>query len=113
MKSVVRLTASPMSGSTAQQRAGWLAGWLEEVRARVEKCATADFAVAADDADSADAVFGAAPWFPIAHGEIGVVQFPAGQSNPRITQYHEGTNIRGYDDKASWCSSFVNWCWTR
>ena len=72
VKSVVRLTASPMSGSTAQQRAGW----LEEFRARVEKCATADFAVAADAADSADAVFGAAPWFHIAHGEIGVAQFP-------------------------------------
>ena len=51
-----------------------------------------------------------APWFPIAHGETGVAQAPAGQSNPRITQYHEGANIRGYDDKASWCSSFVNWC---
>lgn len=37
-------------------------------------------------------------------------QWPAGQSNPRITEYHDGTNIRGYDDKASWCSSVVNWC---
>jgi uncharacterized protein (TIGR02594 family) len=50
------------------------------------------------------------PWLSIAAGELGVTQFPAGQSNPRITEYHQGTNIHGYDDKASWCSSFVDWC---
>jgi uncharacterized protein (TIGR02594 family) len=49
-------------------------------------------------------------WLLVATAEVGVAQFPAGQSNPRITQYHEVTNLRGYDDKASWCSSFVNWC---
>jgi len=43
-------------------------------------------------------------------GELGVTACAPGQSNPRIAEYHEGTNIRGYDDKASWCSSFVNWC---
>ena len=52
----------------------------------------------------------APPWLAIARMETGVAQYPAGQSNPRITEYHEPTNIRGYDDKASWCSSFVNWC---
>ncbi|MDB5931851.1 MAG: hypothetical protein JWR60_3558 [Polaromonas sp.] len=41
--------------------------------------------------------------------ETGVAQYPAGRSNPRITRYHDCTNLRGYDDKASWCSSFVNW----
>jgi uncharacterized protein (TIGR02594 family) len=51
-----------------------------------------------------------AAWMVIARGEIGTAQYPIGQSNPRITEYHEGTNIRGYDDKASWCSSFINWC---
>jgi len=52
----------------------------------------------------------AAPkWLTMARSEIGVAQYPDGQSNPRITQYHQDTNIRGYDDKASWCSSFVNW----
>lgn len=50
-----------------------------------------------------------APWMPIAAAEIGVRAFEPGQSNPRITEYHAHTNIRGYDDKASWCSSFVNW----
>ncbi len=45
----------------------------------------------------------------IAKAELGVHTWPAGSSNPRITAYHDGTNIAGYDDKASWCSSFVNW----
>jgi uncharacterized protein (TIGR02594 family) len=48
-------------------------------------------------------------WLAVARAEMGVAPYPAGQSNPRITEYHHGTNIRGYDDKASWCSSFVNW----
>lgn len=49
------------------------------------------------------------PWMTIAAAEMGVQTFPPGQSNPRITAYHANTNISGYDDKASWCSSFVNW----
>jgi uncharacterized protein (TIGR02594 family) len=49
-------------------------------------------------------------WMVVAKGEVGTAQYPVGQSNPRITQYHADTNIHGYDDKASWCSSFVNWC---
>jgi uncharacterized protein (TIGR02594 family) len=50
-----------------------------------------------------------AHWLPIAYSEVGVATYPPGLSNPRVTQYHAGTNIEGYDDKASWCSSFVNW----
>jgi uncharacterized protein (TIGR02594 family) len=48
-------------------------------------------------------------WMPVARAEAGVRTFPMGQSNPRVTEYHALTNIAGYDDKASWCSSFVNW----
>lgn len=48
-------------------------------------------------------------WLEIAFAEVGVSTHPPGSSNPRITEYHSGTNIAGYDDKASWCSSFVNW----
>jgi len=48
------------------------------------------------------------PWLAAAACELGVAQWPQGQSNLRITEYHAGTNICGYDDKASWCSSFVN-----
>lgn len=51
-----------------------------------------------------------AHWMAVARAEMGVAQYPTGHSNPRITEYHADTNIRGYDDKASWCSSFVNWC---
>ena len=46
---------------------------------------------------------------PIAVQETGVRTYPPGQSNPRVTEYHANTNIAGYDDKASWCSSFINW----
>src|SRR5437763_1823009 len=53
------------------------------------------------------------PWMSIAEGERGVRSWPPGSSNPRITEYHEWTNIPGYDDKASWCSSFVNWVLAR
>ncbi len=45
----------------------------------------------------------------VAYGELGVKSFPKGSSNPRITEYHQRTNIQGYDDKAAWCSSFANW----
>ena len=51
-----------------------------------------------------------APWLATARAECGVCVAPAGQSNPRITEYHALTNIAGYDDKAAWCSSFVHWC---
>jgi uncharacterized protein (TIGR02594 family) len=50
-----------------------------------------------------------APWLKIALAEQGVRAFGPGASNPRIREYHAGTPIEGYDDKASWCSSFVNW----
>ncbi len=49
-------------------------------------------------------------WMTVARAEQGVAAWPEGASNPRITAYHAGTNITGYDDKASWCSSFVHWC---
>ena len=48
-------------------------------------------------------------WLLAAQAEKGICTAPAGQSNPRITDYHAHTTLRGYDDKASWCSSFVNW----
>ena len=49
------------------------------------------------------------PWLQIAKSEAGVRAHPAGGCHPRIREYHTGTNIQGYDDKVSWCSSFVNW----
>ncbi|MFL6626523.1 MAG: TIGR02594 family protein [Vitreoscilla sp.] len=49
------------------------------------------------------------PWLRVARAEMGVRAHPPGSSNPRIGEYHAGTNAAGYDDKASWCSSFVHW----
>ena len=54
-----------------------------------------------------------APWLRIARGELGVQALAPGGSNPRITEYHAGTNIAGYDDKANWCSSFLHWTLAR
>jgi uncharacterized protein (TIGR02594 family) len=59
---------------------------------------------------SAPAADGGPPWMAIARAEAGVRTAPPGASNPRITAYHAGTNIAGYDDKAAWCSSFADWC---
>jgi uncharacterized protein (TIGR02594 family) len=52
-------------------------------------------------------------WLAVARAELGVRSWPAPGCNPRISAYHEGTNIAGYDDKVSWCSSFVNWSLAR
>jgi len=52
----------------------------------------------------------AAPWMTIALAERGVKRFAPGASNPRIVEYNSHTNLVGYDDKVSWCSSFTNWC---
>ncbi len=53
------------------------------------------------------------PWLRIASMEIGVTSHPVGQSNPRITEYNNATNLKGYDDKIAWCSSFMNWCFAQ
>lgn len=52
-------------------------------------------------------------WIEIAEQEIGVKTFPLGHSNSRIEAYHKTTNIAGYDDKAPWCSSFLNWVFVK
>ena len=52
-------------------------------------------------------------WLTIAKQEVGVKTFPTGSSNPRIEEFHKHTNIAGYDDKAAWCSSFLNWVFAR
>ncbi len=53
------------------------------------------------------------PWMAVALAERGVRRFPPGRVNPRIVEYNGHTNLVGYDDKISWCSSFVNWCMAR
>ncbi len=50
------------------------------------------------------------PWMSVALAELGIRRHPPGSINPRIVEYNNRTNLVGYDDKISWCSSFVNWC---
>jgi uncharacterized protein (TIGR02594 family) len=49
-------------------------------------------------------------WIPVAFSQFNISRFPAGSSNPEIEKYHKTTNRPHYDDKAAWCSSYVNWC---
>ena len=49
-------------------------------------------------------------WLSLAFSERGVRRLGPGESNPRIVEYNAHTNLVGYDDKISWCSSFLNWC---
>ncbi|OWJ57994.1 TIGR02594 family protein [Paraburkholderia caledonica] len=49
-------------------------------------------------------------WLDIAFKERGVSRYGPGESNPRIAEYNNTTQLAGYDDKISWCSSFLNWC---
>jgi len=51
-----------------------------------------------------------AGWMDIARREAGVATFAATSSNPRIEEYHRVVSTRSWDDKVSWCSSFLNWC---
>ncbi|GLQ96227.1 NlpC/P60 family protein [Dyella mobilis] len=52
-------------------------------------------------------------WMPVAMAERGVKRLGPGESHPRIVEYNGCTNLIGYDDKISWCSSFINWCFNR
>lgn len=52
-------------------------------------------------------------WMDIAREEAGVATYGAGSSNPRIEEYHRAVGGSSWDDKVSWCSSFLNWCMQR
>ena len=39
------------------------------------------------------------PWMSAAFAEVGVTTYPPGQNNPRVTEYHARTNIRGTTTK--------------
>jgi uncharacterized protein (TIGR02594 family) len=56
---------------------------------------------------------GGPAWMTVAMAERGVKRFGPGESNPRIVEYNGCTSLVGYDDKISWCSSFINWCFHR
>ena len=55
------------------------------------------------------------PWMSVARAECGVRASPPAQCNPRITAYHEGIGIQGYDDRGycrdqSWLAPPVQAC---
>jgi uncharacterized protein (TIGR02594 family) len=49
-------------------------------------------------------------WLSVALQEQGIRRYGVGDCNPRIAEYNNCTQLAGYDDKISWCSSFLNWC---
>ena len=53
-------------------------------------------------------------WMPIANNELGVIEIPGKEHNPRVVQYLQTvTNIGTMwksTDETPWCSAFVNWC---
>lgn len=88
-----------------RRTAMWWSEQLTSLRERVARLAAASAGPAPRDGGGlADA-----PWMAVARAELGVRAGPPGAANPRITAYHAHTNIAGYDDRASWCSSFVDW----
>lgn len=48
-------------------------------------------------------------WMPIAVCELGELEFPGSQHNPRIQEYLRVCGLETGDETA-WCSAFVNWC---
>jgi len=49
-------------------------------------------------------------WLSVALQEQGIRRYGVGDCNPRIAECNNCTQLAGYDDKISWCSSFLNWC---
>jgi uncharacterized protein (TIGR02594 family) len=54
------------------------------------------------------------PWTAIASKEIGILEIPGKEHNPRVLEYLQTvTNISDTwksTDETPWCSAFVNWC---
>jgi uncharacterized protein (TIGR02594 family) len=49
-------------------------------------------------------------WLEIAENEIGTVEIPGPEHNPKIVLYHSFTTLKAQTDEVPWCSSFVNYC---
>lgn len=45
--------------------------------------------------------------------ELGTKEKAGDIDNPRIVEYHKTTTLKADDDETPWCSSFVNWCFTK
>lgn len=49
------------------------------------------------------------PWMATARAEVGQLEIPGPEHNPRILAYHATTKLRATTDEVHWCSAFVNW----
>ncbi len=55
-------------------------------------------------------------WLDYAEGELGQRELRGASHNPRILQYHATTTLGVWGrsrDETAWCSSFINWCFTK
>lgn len=52
-------------------------------------------------------------WFEVAKMELGISEIKGEEDNPRIVEYHATTTLKAQDDETSWCSAFVNWCFSQ
>lgn len=58
----------------------------------------------------------AAPWMPIARGEVGVHELtPQGELNPRVRNYFKATRYpwKSITKRTAWCAAFCSWCLVR
>ncbi|MCB9163596.1 MAG: TIGR02594 family protein [Flavobacteriales bacterium] len=76
---------------------GDLVGWVS--RSHVERVSVSD-----------QSLLNEPPWLPYARAEIGVVEYPGPEHNPRIIEYLRSTSNPATSDETPWCSGFVNWC---
>ena len=53
------------------------------------------------------------PWLDIAMSQLGVKEIPGLSHNDAILEYHKTTTLKATSDEVPWCSSFVNWCFTK
>jgi len=57
----------------------------------------------------------AAPWMPVARGELGTPELIAGALNPRVREYFRATRYpaNAITKRTAWCAAFVSWCLVR
>ncbi len=52
-------------------------------------------------------------WLTVALGEKGISEILGRNSEKRILEYHSTTSLSAQSDDVPWCSSFVNWCFSK
>jgi uncharacterized protein (TIGR02594 family) len=52
-------------------------------------------------------------WMEIAWKEVGTREVAGPGSNPEVEEYHDAVEDDGTPDDVAWCSSFVNWLFSK